>query len=75
MFHLFYLIFLESVLANETIAKEDIIAIESIRQKYRIPLTDHLSILSEIEDGVTIYTRHLEEFEILNVALAAVVHP
>ena len=64
MFHLFYRIFLESVLANETIAKEDIIAIESIRQKYRIPLTDHLSILSEIED-----------FEILNVALAAVVHP
>ena len=75
MFHLFYRIFLESVLANETIAKEDIIAIESIRQKYRIPLTDHLSILSEFEDGVTIYTRHLEEFEILNVALAAVVHP
>ena len=62
MFHLFYRIFLESVLANETIAKEDIIAIESIRQKYRIPLTDHLSILSEIEDGVTIYTRHLARF-------------
>ena len=75
MFHLFYRIFLESVLANETIAKEDIIAIESIRQKYGSPLTGHLSILSEIEDGVTIYTKHREEFEILNVTLAPVVHP
>ena len=67
MFFLFYRIYLETVLAQETITKEDITSIESIRQKYRIPLTDHLSILSEIEDGVKIYTTQLEQFGILNV--------
>ena len=67
MFFLFYRIYLETVLAQETSTKEDITSIESIRQKYRIPLTDHLSILSEIEDGVKIYTTQLEQFGILNV--------
>ena len=67
MFFLFYRIYLETVLAQETITKEDITSIESIRQKYRIPLTDHLSILSEIEDGVKIYTTQLEQFGILSV--------
>ena len=67
MFFLFYRIYLETVLAQETITKEDTTSIESIRQKYRIPLTDHLSILSEIEDGVKIYTTQLEQFGILNV--------
>ena len=67
MFFLFYRIYLETVLAQETITKEDITSIESSRQKYRIPLTDHLSILSEIEDGVKIYTTQLEQFGILNV--------
>lgn len=74
MFFLFYRIYLETVLAQETITKEDITSIESIRQKYRIPLTDHLSILSEIEDGVKIYTTQLEQFGILNVHPPPLVH-
>lgn len=75
MFFLFYRIYLETVLAQETITKEDITSIESIRQKYRIPLTDHLSILSEIEDGVKIYTTQLEQFGILNVHPPSLFHP
>ena len=67
MFFLFYRIYLETVLAQDTISKEDITSIESIRQKYRIPLADHISILSEIEDGVKIYTSKLGQFGILNV--------
>ena len=64
---MFYRSFMESILQKEVASKEDIIAIESIRQKYHIPLSEHLSILSDIEDGVNIYTRYLEEYEVIPV--------
>lgn len=66
MLHYFYQILIESVL-QESVGKEDIINIESIRQKYGIPLADHLSILSNIDDGLTQYTKYLEEFGIIDV--------
>lgn len=69
MIHVFYRSFMESVLQKEVASSEDIMALESIRQKYHIPLSDHLSILSDIEDGVNMYARYLEEYGILQVTL------
>lgn len=66
MLHYFYQILIESVL-QESVGKEDIANIESIRQKYGIPLADHLSILSNVDDGLTQYTKYLEEFDIIDV--------
>lgn len=67
MLLVFYRILIESVLAQVSVSKEDIENIESIRQKYHISLTDHLSILSNIEEGTNLYTKYLEEFGILGV--------
>ena len=67
MIHVFYRSFMESVLQKEVASKEDILALESVRQKYHIPLSDHLSILSDIEDGMNLYARYLEEYGVLQV--------
>lgn len=66
MLHYFYQILIESVL-QDSVRKEDIANIEALRQKYGIPLADHLSILSNIDDGLTQYTKYLEEFGIMDV--------
>lgn len=66
MLHYFYQILIESVL-QDSVRKEDIANIEALRQKYGIPLADHLSILSNIDDGLTQYTNYLEEFGIMDV--------
>ena len=62
-----YRIFIESVLSQEKVKKEDIEEIESIRQKYHIPLSSHLSILANIHDGTQTYIQYLEEFSIAGV--------
>ena len=67
MIHVFYRSFMESVLQKEVASKEDIMALESVRRRYHIPLSDHLSILSYIEDGVNLYARYLEEYGVLQV--------
>ena len=58
---------MESVLQKEVASKEDIMALESVLRRYHIPLSDHLSILSDIEDGVNLYARYLEEYGVLQV--------
>ena len=67
MIHVFYRSFMESVLQKEVASKEDIMALESVRRRYHISLSDHLSILSDIEDGVNLYARYLEEYGVLQV--------
>ena len=49
--------------------KEDIEEIESIRQKYHIPLASHLSILANIHEGTQSYIHYLEKFGIASVSL------
>ena len=67
MIHVFYRSFMESVLQKEVASTEDIMALESVRRRYHIPFSDHLSILSDIEDGVNLYARYLEEYGVLQV--------
>lgn len=67
MLYSFYRILVESILSQDHVNKEDIEQIEAIRQRYRIALTDHLFVLTNIEDGLNLYTKYLADFEIMNV--------
>ena len=63
----FYKYYLESILKQNEIQKEDILAVEALRQKYHIPFSKHITILSDIEDGVVMYTKAVKEFGIMSV--------
>ena len=69
MLIVFYRLFLESVLNRESVTKSEIEEIESIRQKYHISLSDHISILLDMEEAVTLYCKYLEDFGILSVCI------
>ena len=49
-----------------------ILAAESIRSKYHIPMTVHMNILSTNDEGLTTYVQYLEEFGISTVCLLIV---
>lgn len=70
--YLFYELFLESILSHKKVTKEMILAAESIRSKYHIPMTVHLNILSTNDEGLTTYVQYLEEFGISTVRLLVV---
>ena len=67
MLHLFYRTYLESVLQKDPPSREDILACESIRQRYHIPFSEHISILSDVEEGVNLYVKYLTEYEVISV--------
>lgn len=67
MVHLFYRTYVESVLQKDPPSREDILACESIRQRYHIPFSEHISILSDVEEGMTLYVKYLTEYEVISV--------
>lgn len=67
MVHLFYRTYVESVLQKDPPSREDILACESIRQRYHIPFAEHISILSDVEEGMTLYVKYLTEYEVISV--------
>lgn len=69
MIHLFYRTYLESVLQKDPPSREDILACESIRQRYHVPFSEHISILSDVEEGVNLYVKYLTEYEVISVHL------
>ena len=72
MLIVFYRLFLESVLNCNSVTKSEIEEIESIRQKYHISLSDHISILLDMEEGIALYCKYLEDFGILSVCIGIV---
>lgn len=72
--HFFYGLFLERILSCEAPTKEMLQAAESVRIRYNIPMDVHWSILTNFDEGVTLYIKLLRRFGVCSVRPLGLAH-